>query len=224
MKRYRWFKVQWPMPMPVLAKQLKVKLFQDDSMDGFLIDRVRDDFVEARFFQKASYTATIVDPFGRESNYEHLHYTCCEFMASCIQPGLELLNAPRSINGFVSRLLEVSNFSISVQPIQVNVYAWADKLLSCSEIEFTVDSLQIGSIILERGTTAKALIMGNKDVRQICDTFLSGKKYTIEKLRLNAYGRHHGTIVITNTGTARIAMEEPDMIADALRRSLSAVC
>lgn len=44
MKRFRWFKVEWPSSIRTLAKRIAKRPFNEESGHGFFVDRVRDDF------------------------------------------------------------------------------------------------------------------------------------------------------------------------------------
>ena len=52
MNRVRWLNAQWPSSMRTIGNKLKAMPFSEDSMDGFAIERVRDDFIEGRYIEK----------------------------------------------------------------------------------------------------------------------------------------------------------------------------
>ena len=155
MKRYRWLKAQWPISMRVLAKRLKAKTFEEEQSEGFVLDRVRDNYIEARFVEKVEYDDVVVDPFGKELTFHRVEFRKCEFVASIDGPGLELIDAPRGIQSMVSRLAEATEFSLAVTPLSVNVLAWARNTQKSLNRLGVVDSVQVGAVELSQGVLAK---------------------------------------------------------------------
>ncbi|WP_235185262.1 hypothetical protein [Cupriavidus sp. SK-3] len=209
------------MPMRTLAKRFKTKPFDDASTDGFVIDRVRDDFVEARYVERVEYTDKVVDPFGKELAFDRVEFKQCEFRAATTGPGLELMDAPRSTQGLVSRLTEVSDFALAISPLSLDVLAWAGLFQELSGVTGIVDVLQIGALEVERGILAKAVIKGEKDVREASTSLTKGKRYTLEKVQLRLQGAHRGTVLLTNVGAAKIDVDDPGEMVAALRQSLT---
>ena len=164
MKRYRWLRARWPISMRLLAKRLRSQSFDGQQVEGFVLDRVRDDFVDARFVEKIEYEDTVVDPFGVESSYHRVEYRKCEFKAMINGPGLELVDAPRGVQTLVSRLAEVTDFALSISPLSVDVLAWATVVQQRLNVAGVVDSLQVGAVELSKGVQAKAVMKGDGDV------------------------------------------------------------
>ncbi|PQV45031.1 hypothetical protein B0G83_119103 [Paraburkholderia sp. BL21I4N1] len=65
MTRYRWLQADWPLPVRSLATQIRQRSFSDDGSSGFILDRVLDDFLEARYVERYEYEETIADPSAR---------------------------------------------------------------------------------------------------------------------------------------------------------------
>lgn len=221
MTRYRWFRADWPMDMRTLAKQLKLKGFDERLTDGFVLDRVRDDYIEGRFIEKIEYDDTVTDPFGKELSFHRIDYKQCEFRASDSTPGLELVDAPRSVQAMVSRMLEATNFSISISPVAVNVLDWADTFQDVAKVSGLVDSIQLGSLELASGVKAKAVISGDADVRNASSSLISGRRHLLEKVQLRLSSQTK--LILTNAGSARLEPKFAEELLPALRASLSIV-
>lgn len=206
--------------MRSLARRMKTRAFDDSTPDGFVIDRVRDDFIEARYVERVSYTDKVVDPFGKELTFERIDFRQCGFRASTHGPGLELLNPPRSTQGLVSRLSEVSEFTLAVVALPVDVNSWATEFQRITHVDGIVDSIQIGAIELERGVFAKAVVRGSKDVREASRALTGARRYTLEKIQIRLRGSLQGSIVLTNTGGATLNTPDADNIIQALRESI----
>ena len=220
MKRYRWLRAKWPLSMRVLAKRLKARSFEGDLPEGFVLDRVRDDYLEARFIERVEYDDTVTDPFGKELSFHRVEYRQCEFRASVDGPGLELIDAPRSVQAMISRLAEVTDFGLAISPLTVDTLAWARHLQRYMNITGMVDSLQVGSVELAPGIVAKMLVRGSSDVLNASKDLIEERRHIIEKVQLRLIGAHKTTIVLASSGMARIDSDVTTDILDSVRRSL----
>ena len=222
MSRYRWLHAEWPISIRLLAKRIKAKTFAEDSTHGFVIDRIRDDFLEARYVERLEYIDTVLDPFGHEISYNRVEFRQSYFRASTDFPGLELLDPSRSVQNLLNRLSEVADFEVAINPISLDVLVWAARFQSTASIDSEVYSMQIGSLEIETGILAKVIIKGNRDVRAACAALTQERKFALEKVQLRLSGSHRGTIVLTNSGVAKIDVDDPtEKLVPALRFSLA---
>jgi hypothetical protein len=220
MKRYRWLKANWPVSMRVLAKRLKLRAFQGDQTEGFVLDRVRDDYLEARFVEKVEYDDTVTDPFGAESIFHRVEYRKCEFKATTVGPGLELVDAPRGVQTMVSRLAEATEFSLAISALSIDVLVWATNVQRRLNTVGVVDSIQVGAVELAAGVRAKAVIKGSSDVLAATNRLIEGKKHVTEKVQIRFTGAKMSTVLLTNGGVARFDQEPTEELLSAVRSSL----
>lgn len=220
MKRYRWLKARWPISMRLLAKRLRSKAFDGEQVEGFVLDRVRDDFIDARFVEKIEYEDTVTDPFGVESSYHRVEYRKCEFKAMLNGPGLELVDAPRGVQTLVSRLAEVTDFALSISPLSVDVLAWATVVQQRLNVAGVVDSLQVGAVELSKGVQAKAVVKGHGDVLAATKALVQGKQHIIEKVQIRFSGPKRMTLLLTKSGVARFDQEPSEELLSIVRASL----
>lgn len=220
MKRYRWLSAKWPISMRALAKRLKAKRFEDGKSEGFVLDRARDDYLEARFVERVEYDDTVVDPFGREQAFHRVEYRQCEFRASVDGPGLELVDAPRAVQAAISGLAEATDFRLAIAPLSLNVLEWARGVQRQANVGGIVDSVQVGAIELAPGITAKALVRGSTDVLSASSRLVDGKKHVIEKLQLKFPGSRKIAIVFASNGTVRIDSGGPSDMVVSIRATL----
>ncbi|MDO9332714.1 MAG: hypothetical protein Q7U27_28820 [Pseudomonas sp.] len=224
MTRYRWLDVNWPLPMRSLALRMKERGFDSLSSHGFVVDKIREDFIEARYIEKVNYTDTVVDPFGNESFFERIEYRESSFRVSEASPGLELMNSPRSLQALLNRLSEISDFQASIVPLEVNVLAWTKELTDIWKVDSILDSMQISRLHLDSGIYAKVLISGECDVREASKRLTEERNYTLEKVRLRIVGKPKGTIILSSAGTVTISFDDvSDDLLFFLRVSLDAV-
>lgn len=221
MKRIRWLSAQWPVPLRTIAAKMKANAFTIDSCDGFLVDQVRDSSIEARYIEKLTYQETLTDPFGNEELLDRVSYRLVEFGLFADFPNIELRDSPRSTQSYVSRLLEISDFLLSVSHLQVNLLDWAEAFQNQVDRNIIIDSLQIAGLELEEGVSAKMLAKGNKDVRGALERFIGGKSYILEKLQLRVQlDRNFASIHLASNASAKMPVELIRDLLPFLRQSL----
>ncbi|MEK6418270.1 hypothetical protein C7399_12073 [Paraburkholderia tropica] len=222
MTRYRWLQAEWPLPIRSLAKKIQQQSFADGASNGFIMDRVRENSLEARYIERYEYEETVSDPFGKELTLRRLEFRQTAFRASPNLPGLELVDAPRSVQGLMSQLIEVCNFDLVISPFTVNVMHWAERFEGSFDGPIVIDSIQLGALQVGRGVRAKVVLKGEEDVRSACDKLVSGKKHVLEKLQFRALRDGTGTTVLmANNASVKIdSVGLHDETLAALRASL----
>lgn len=221
MNRVRWLGAQWPFPIRTIGKRLVEMPFTNEKMDGFSIERIREDFIEGRYIEKYNYQEVISTPFGDEEVIERFGYRTTEFSLFDSSPHIELRNSQRSIKELISRLLEACNFDLVVVPLTVSLADWVSNLQVELDRKITVDSLQVSGVEIGEGVVGKVLLKGIKDVREAAETLLAGRKHELEKVQIK-FPDSEKTVAIqlSNKGTATI----PSMLsADVLRHLRSSL-
>jgi len=222
MSRYRWMQADWPVPIRTLAKRVREHSFVDDKSSGFILDRVRDDFLEARYVERYEFQETVADPFGKELTFDRLEFRQTSFRAAPSWPGLELVDAPRSSQSLVSQLLEATNFTLPIAPLTVEVLMWAAAFQHAFGSPVVIDSIQLGSLQVDDGVKAKVILKGDKDVRAACKELIRGRKHVLEKLQCRVVRGHlRASVLMANNATVKI--DGHDLHSDvlqALRASL----
>ena len=220
MNRVRWLNAQWPSSMRTIGNKLKAMQFSEDSMDGFAIERVRDDFIEGRYIEKYLYQEVNSDPFGKEEIIERTGYRFTDFTLFATFPHIELRNGQRSIKEFVNKLLQACNFSLVVSPITVNLLDWVASFQMITGQRIVVDSLQVSGVTLEEGITGKILLKGDRDVRAAIDNIVGGNNYTLEKVQVKmTSGSKSLSVHLANNGTAKIPADLTSDLLPLLRQS-----
>lgn len=130
------------------------------------------------------------DPLGNEYVFERVDYRQTEFSVSNGYPHLELVNAPRGIQGFTSRLTEIGDFALSISGIETDVLSWAEKLNKVFPDQFMVDLAQASGLIIEDNVTARVIINGTVDVRGALDRFTSKSRSGVDRLQI-CFSRGH---------------------------------
>ncbi len=222
MSRYRWLQADWPLSVRTLAKQIRQRPFSDDGSSGFILDRVRDDFLEARYVERYEYEETVADPFGKELVFNRLEFLQTAFRATSEWPGLELVDAPRSTQSLVSQFLEITNFGLPISPLTVDVMTWVNLFQECFGSQVVIDSIQLGAVQIEKGVRAKVVLKGEEDVRAACKDLVGGRKHVLEKLQFRVVrGQFRTSVLIANNAAVKIdGSDLHDEVLASLRDSL----
>jgi hypothetical protein len=224
MNRLRWLELDLPFSLRTLGNKLKALTFTSDSVEGFLVDRVRDTYIEARYIQKIVLTDSVPDPLGNEHIYERTEYrqTCFRVMSD--YPQMELTDSPRGIQAFTSRIAEVCDFGVSISALEVNVILWAERLTKIFPERFAVVGAQASGLVLEEGVTARVILTGTVDVRAALTQMTRGQNEGIDKVQLRFGSVDRAVkIVLGADGTSKILTETTEDLKTALRHSLAAV-
>lgn len=221
MRRYRWFVANWPYSIRTIAGKLKFLAFSDANPTGFVIERVRDDYIEARYVERVEYSETVTDPFGNETIFPRMDFIQTFFKISNEIFGLELIDYPRSNQSLFSRLSEVSSFKVFFNAPKVDVMKWAREFCRLADIPTMMDSVQIGTISMGNGIFAKAIVKGDLDVSDAAKDLTEGRRHTIDKIQIKLIGKFRGKIVLSANGSARVDVDQYELIIDLLRSTLA---
>ena len=220
MNRVRWLNAQWPSSIRAVGKMLIEMPFTDERMDGFAIERIRDDFIEGRYIEKYNYQEVISTPFGSEEVFDRIGYRTTEFTLFDSAPHIELRSYQRSIKELISRLLEACSFNLVVTPPTVNLIEWVSALQVAVDQDITVDSLQVSGVEIDDGVTGKILLKGVRDVREATDILLAGRKHVLEKVQVKFAGLNKTVAIqLSNNGTAKLPAVLPNDLLRHLRAS-----
>lgn len=221
MNRVRWLNAQWPASMRTIGNRMKGMPFTEDSVDGFAVERIREDFIEGRFIEKYAYQEINSDPFGKEEVVERVGYRSTEFRLYSQFPHVELKNGQRSVRDFINRLLETCNFDLVVSPVTVNLFDWVSNIQELLGTKVTVDSLQISGVELEEGITGKILLKGDKDVREAVDHIVGEKKFVLEKIQMKLdIGSQRVTVHLANNGSVKVPPDHTSDLLPLLRKAI----
>lgn len=220
--RYRWMNIDWPCSVDQLASRIKTLSFSDTQQHGFIIDRTRSGEISGRYIEKIIYTDTVTDPFGNETSFDRTEYRESAFTVSSESPTLELINPPRSVQALLNRFSEITNFRITIEPLQIEVRSWAENILMTKNFSGHLDMIQISKLELKNKASAKVLISGDTEIQNACADLIGDRKYAVEKVRIRLDNHMNGTVVISNTGAATISQNNIDEhVIKALRDSLT---
>ena len=220
MIRARWLTAESKVSLRVLAERMRARPFMDDSKDGFLLDRTREDLVEGRYIEKLTYQEIVPDPFGHELTFNRVAYRQVQFILHREYPQLELRDPPRGTLSFISKLSELADFSLSSAPVTINLMDWAAAITTQVGNVVTMEMIQLSEIGVSPEVTGNMVLTSRNDVRNSLAAIVGNRSYTVEKVRLTWNLSAKNVIVyLTNTGSAKVEATEADLLA-TLRSTL----
>lgn len=220
MTRRRWLRAHWPFDMRTLAERLKTLQFTTETQSGFIVDKVRPASMEGRFIERQEISQIVESPLGERITYERTEFHDVGFIADLESSSLEIINPPRSITIFLSRLAEACDFQVAVGTINVDVVDWCDRLSTYVDRQSEIVTCQLRDIKLTGNITANAVLKGNSDVREAAHLITNGAPYTNDKIKVQIDGPPFRSLILTRQGSATLDKNATDGLLDSLRRSL----
>lgn len=221
MSRVRWMRAEWPSSIRTLAKRMKGRAYTEDNTDGFIIDRVRDTYLEGRYVERLTFTERVLDPFGAEQVIERVLYRTLRFSLYEGYPQIELYDMHRSVRGFTNGLLELCQFSLVIEPVKVGLIQWVESFQEIAKCKVLVTALQIADLEIEQGVTAKILVKSARDVRRALKELTGRKRYSLEKMQMQyLVGKKLATVDLSSAGGTKLDEELVDEFIPLLRESL----
>jgi hypothetical protein len=207
--------------MRTLASRLKARSFSNENTDGFLIERVRDSFLEGRFFEKVLFEETVRDPFGSESTFERLTYREVEFTFSASYPQVELRKFPRNTQAFITRTAEVTDFATTFIPISVDAFSWADKIRAVYPKQFRIDLACLSEVSIEENVFARIMLTSPQDIRAALGRFTNRRQHRVDRIQIRLeYADELVSFQLAADGTVRSANALPAEVLVAVRQAL----
>jgi hypothetical protein len=103
-------------------------------------------------------------------------------------PHIELRNAPRSLGAFFNQIAGYLNFTIGIEPININLTNWIKSL------ESEVESVQVfgaiaSNISLSNSIQAKIAVIGSAEVRPSIKKLAGKYSYAFSKMQVSGIFR-----------------------------------
>lgn len=220
MIRRRWLHARWPISMRSLANRFQNLHFTSETPNGFIVDRLRADWIEGRFIERHEISQTVESPLGERMLYERTEFRETSFIAGLDRAGLEILNPPRSMSLFLSRLAEACDFQVAVSEIKVDVTAWSEHLSTHLGKRLDIVSCQLRDIKLGDNIQATAVLKGSADLREATHLITGGASYINDKIKVQIQDTPSYSVILTRQGSVTLDRNISEDLLEALRQSL----
>lgn len=206
MSRFRYLRASWPFSLSKLGDRLRALSFGAESSDGFRLERVRPSLIEARYFEKSTFEESITDPLGNILSFERTKFNEVEFVLSNKYPQIELINSPRTVGAFISRLSEATNSLLSVEALHVNPLNWAESFEAASEGGTIFSLIEVSNLIIRPNILGRISLAGTEDVRAALKTVVPKGTYSVAKVKVITGGTgKECKLILGSDSTARLS-------------------
>ncbi|WP_026622593.1 hypothetical protein M728_005708 (plasmid) [Ensifer sp. WSM1721] len=220
--RVRWYGLQTELEASAIAGHLKNMPYKDGSPDGFVVEQLRPNFLEACLIQRVQTTHETIDPFGHEEKYEIVEYLRTHFRISPETSSLELRDPGRTGSKLVSRLLEALNHRFAIEQSSIDPLAWATRFREIVGVYGAIERVQIGSVAIGESAVGQVLVKGSGDIADAAIKFVSPAEYSLEKVQLR-FRSARGLISFQRNASVVLSSSVDEQWMDALRNSLREV-
>jgi hypothetical protein len=220
MIRRRWLHARWPTSMRSLANRLQNLRFTSEAPNGFIVDRLRADWMEGRFIERYEISETVESPLGERVLYERTEFRETSFIARSGRAGLEILNPPRSMSLFLSRLSEACDFQVAISETKVDVMTWSEHLSANLGKRLDIVSCQLRDIKLGENVQATAVLKGSSDVREATRLITGGASYINDKIKVQIHETPSCSVILTRQGSVMLDRHASESLLEPLRQSL----
>ena len=208
------------MSLRALGAKMKAAEFNSESQDGFILERVRDSLIEGQYIEKRLLEEVAVDPFGNEQRTESVDYRRVRFRIVREFPQIQVWNASRSIQGFVSRLAEMNNFALAIEPVVVNVEKWYEILSLNEQWEAQFAAIQISEIAFQDGVVGKMFLRGD-NAREVMKQLVKNRKHSVERVIVCVtVGGKATSVQLFKDSAASFGTSAPDLLIECVRECL----
>ncbi|EKJ93035.1 hypothetical protein C241_27165 [Bradyrhizobium lupini HPC(L)] len=220
--RVRWYGLHTELTTSDIAEYLKNMPYRDGSSDGFFVERLRSNFLEASLIQRLQTTHETTDPFGHQEKYEIVEYLRTYFRISPETASLELRDPGRFGSRLLSRLVEALDHRFSIEEPSIDPLVWATRFREIVGVYGSIEKVQIGSVAIADGAVGQVLVKGSGDIADAAIKFVAPAKYSLEKVQLK-FRAARGSISFQRNASVIFSTGLDEQWMDALRDSLREV-
>jgi len=209
--RTAWFKID-PLPpkeFQRLCEAIARDQFTSLTTTGFIIDNTRKSSIEGRYIQKRVLTENFFDPFGNESKIERTNYIQTRFTLQNRTPHLLVIDPPRGINSFITRLGEHCQGRAAIYPPENETKKLIVALSSLSTAA-KITAMLISDIQLRGASVAKILIKGTDDIQKSLQDLIGNRRHIIKEAQLEVTTSEGDILKITVKEGSRFSLQTND--------------
>ena len=219
--QYRCFKISGKYSLPLLGAYLRENQFigKDGFSRGFFVEIIGNEFIKSRFIEKTILTREIELP-NQEIFFEN--YTKLLILDFFIKDSYLRVDTPaKSYISFFNFLAEISDFKISISPIQLNLYDFINNLKIHFD-EINIKYIDVSDIRLTKNITARIAVQGERDLNKFLNKMLRKKEARIISLKVDLL-RHDIIYPLSIASNLRIKChkgnfeEISDLIFDSIK-------
>ena len=165
-----------------LAENIGAEDFDSTKNSGFLISRESGTSLEGRYVQKITGTVKVVDPLGSTLEFPRVTFVEQRFRLSMKSPQLVLFDPGSAWKPLLGRLLQFSDFKLSVESIDLALTALVKQAVEVFS-NVRVYSASVEPFQVDGETTIRVSVESSGDARVQSKSFLKGKAVEFSSLK-----------------------------------------
>lgn len=203
----------------MLRDRMQANAYTRQNGIGFRLTTVRDTEIEGVFSEKLQYSQSVFDPYGDEVIIKRVEFKDVRFRISPIFPQLELLDPPRSLKLFLSKIAEYLEFKVVIEQIEVDPLDWIDAV--DEEKSLAVTSILLSNVTISNEVLGVIRLTGSSDVRSHVRKIVGSRRYAISQAVCASKYKPSGfEVEVFSTAKLRILNGTSESILPHFRRSL----
>lgn len=186
MKKVKWLYADWPLPISDISKILLSNQYSDGRGHGFVLSSSGGAVISGKYIEKSFSKSIISDPFGNEVESIVVSYYVSKFNISESSLLIELIDPPRSLRKFISRMHSLLGLGLELSDISVDPLVWLQRIESITS-DVVVSNISSSGIRVQKDGLAKISVSGKKDIRHEFSNLVGGKNRNIDTIKFSGF-------------------------------------
>lgn len=223
-RRLKWFRLPIERPqLRNLANAMTGLPYNARRGHGFVLSEVRPSSISGRHVEKVEREIAGIDPFGEETKQTITTFVHSLFTVSTSAPGLEVVDAPRSLKMLISQLSALADFEVALTEVDVDPIDWLSHI-EAHDVRAVVKEVEYADIAFRGGTTGALTVRGATDVRDAGNKIVGDRPKVVRRVeaRIQRATLPLIDIALERDGRAQVPAEALDTFTGLLRTALVA--
>ncbi|MFT5699728.1 MAG: hypothetical protein ACI8ZB_002594 [Desulforhopalus sp.] len=220
MKKLKWLKAEWPLPIADISKILLDNQYIESKGHGFVLLESNKQKISGKYIERITKTIVSTDPFGNQFESTNVTYYISIFLIDSSSNVIELTDPPRSSRKLLSTLHELLGIGLELSEINVNPLTWLN-LFESSCGELLVQSIAASGIAVPENGLARISVSGKKDIRNEFDSLVGNKFHQIDSVKASGVvGDCNVTLELFKNSSAKITGHIFDTLTSSIKTCL----
>lgn len=211
LQKLKVLKLKSKLNLDNLAKALVRNKYDESSHFGFLYTELEGQVLRSQYIEKKINTQEVLDPFGDSIETELVSYQYIDFELHYISQNtflLVLLEPQRAIKSFSLNLAKITDYSISLDTILIDIESFLDLLSLNLKVErLKVERLKISSVPISNDSAASMEIVSKANALDEIALLTHGKTYVVDRVKSKSLTQL-GSFLIEVSKTGGLTIDE----------------
>lgn len=182
MIKAKWLYSELPVSLVELSRLLLNEQYNEEKGSGFILSRSDNAQLEGKYIERSESISTTTDPFGNESEQLVVNYYMCKFSMIAESQLMCVIDPPRSLRKFITKLHNILGLGFILSDIIVNPLDWADSVAKRVG-KITVTHISSSGIRTGHGGLAKISVSSKKDSREDFNDMVDNRRHSIDTVK-----------------------------------------